>query len=179
TVEKIVASTSETEAGIISSIIAIVTLLVGATGVFVQLQKTLNKIWDIEQKPDQGFMVELRHRLFSFGLILTIGFLLLVSLVVSSLLAAASQFLENIFPEAIAYLFYVLEFVVSLTIISTLFLLMFRYLPDVRMNWRYLFTGAVLTGLLFMLGKYGLSFYFGKAEPASAYGAAGSIILLL
>ncbi len=178
-VEKIVAQASNKEAGIISTIIAVVTLLFGATGVFVQLQKTLNMIWDVEQKPDQGMMVELKHRLFSFGLILTIGFLLLVSLAVSSMLAAFSNYLENIFPEAIAYLFYVIEFAFSLAIISTLFLLMFRYLPDVRMKWNNLMVGAVLTGLLFMLGKYGLSFYFGKADPASAYGAAGSIILIL
>ena len=179
TVEDIILKAGETKAGIISTIIAVVTLLFGATGVFVQLQKTLNMIWDVKQKPNQGIMVELRHRLFSFGLIVSIGFLLLVSLVVSSALAAFSHYLEGVLPDAIAYLFYVLEFAVSLTIISTLFLLMFKFLPDVRMQWRYLTIGAVLTGLLFMLGKYGLSIYFGKAEPASAYGAAGSIILIL
>jgi membrane protein len=178
-VEQIIAKASETKAGVISTIIAVVTLLFGATGVFIQLQKTLNQIWDVEQKPNQGFLVELRHRLFSFGLILSIGFLMLISLVVSSGLAAFSHYLESRLPEAIAYLFYALEFIFSLAVISTMFLLMFKFLPDVRMKWRYLITGAVLTGLLFMLGKYGLSFYFGKAEPASAYGAAGSIILIL
>jgi membrane protein len=179
TVEGIIAKASETKAGIISTVIAVVTLLFGATGVFIQLQKTLNQIWDVRQKPDQGILVELRHRFFSFGLILSIGFLMLVSLVISSVLAAFSHYLEGVFPEAIAYLFYVLEFVVSLVIISAMFLLMFKFLPDVHMKWRHMIIGAILTGLLFMLGKYGLSFYFGKAHPASAYGAAGSIILLL
>lgn len=178
-VEGIIAKASETKAGIISTIIAVVTLLFGATGVFVQLQKTLNMIWDVRQKPDQGIMVEVRHRLFSFGLILSIGFLMLVSLVVSSVLAALSHYLEGVFPDAIAYLFFAVEFAFSLAIISVLFLLMFKFLPDVRMKWSDLTIGAVITGLLFMLGKYGLSIYFGKADPASAYGAAGSIVLIL
>jgi membrane protein len=179
TVEGIVAKAGEMDAGVISTIIAIVTIIFGATGVFIQLQKTLNQIWDVEQKPDQGFMIELRHRIFSFGLILSIGFLLLISLAVSSALAAFSHWLESYFPPAIAYLFYALEFVVSLSVISTMFLLMFKFLPDVKMPWKSLLTGAVLTGFLFILGKYGLSFYFGKAEPGSVYGAAGSLILLL
>ena len=178
-IEGIVAKASEMKAGIISTIIAVVTIIFGATGVFIQLQKTLNRIWDVEQKPDQGFMVEVRHRLFSFGLIISIGFLLLISLVVSSGLAAFSHWLESYFPPAIAYLFYVLEFVVSLSVISIMFLLMFKFLPDVKQTWKSLIIGAVLTGFLFVLGKYGLSFYFGKAEPGSVYGAAGSMILML
>lgn len=179
TVEAIVAKASDVKAGIVSSIIAVITIIFGATGVFVQLQKTLNRIWDVREKPDVGFMVQLKLRLFSFGLVVSIGFLLLMSLVISSLLSAASHYLERIFPDAIAYLFYVLEFVVSLAVISLLFLLMFKVLPDVKNKWRHLVIGAVLTGLLFMLGKYGLSFYFGKAHPASVYGTAGSIVLVL
>jgi membrane protein len=179
TVEQIVAKAGDTKAGTISTIIAILTIIFGATGVFIQLQKTLNSIWDVKQKESVGFMVEVKNRLFSFGLIISIGFLLLMSLVVSSLLSAVSHRLEAIFPDFIAYLFYVIEFVVSLAVISTLFLLMFKVLPDVKNRWRTLVPGAVLTGLLFMLGKYGLSLYFGKAEPASVYGTAGSIVLVL
>lgn len=178
-VEGIIEKAGKKEAGIISTIIAFVTIIFGATGVFIQLQKTLNTIWDIEQKPNQGFMVELRHRLFSFGLILSIGFLLLMSLAVSSVLAAFSHWLEGMFPDVVAYLLYVVEFIFSLAVISSMFLLMFKFLPDIRTAWKNLVMGAILTGLLFMLGKYGLSFYFGKAEPASAYGAAGSVILIL
>nr|MBA3972282.1 YihY/virulence factor BrkB family protein [Bacteroidota bacterium] len=99
--------------------------------------------------------------------------------VVSSVLAATSHWLENYFNEGIAYLFYVLEFLLSLAVITTLFAVMFKVLPDVKLRWRNVVMGSLLTGILFTLGKYGLSFYFGKAEPASAYGAAGSVILIL
>lgn len=178
-VSEIIAKADETKAGIISSIIAVITIAFGATGVFVQLQQTLNQIWEVKQKATQSFLLMLKSRLFSFGLIISIGFLLLISLVVSSLLAAFSHLLEGIFPEGIAYLFYALEFIVSLAVISVLFALMFKVLPDVKMRWRDVIAGSFLTGIFFIIGKYGLSFYFGKAEPASAYGAAGSIVLIL
>jgi membrane protein len=178
-VSQMIVKAGDTKAGVISSIIAIVTIIFGATGVFIQLQKSLNQIWDVEQKPTKGFLRMLKARLFSFGLIVSIGFLLLMSLVISSVLAAMSHWLEARFPEAIVYLFYVVEFTMSLLVISTLFALMFKVLPDVKIKWREVITGSVLTGFLFMLGKYGLSLYFGKADPASAYGAAGSVVLIL
>lgn len=167
------------DAGVISSIIAIATIIFGATGVFVQLQKTLNHIWNVKEKPNLGFMKQLKNRLFSFGLIISIGFLLLISLVISTALAAVSHWLESVFPDFIAYLFYAIEFALSLGIISILFGLMFKILPDVKITWRNVFPGSILTGLLFMAGKYGLSIYLGKAEPGSVYGAAGSVILIL
>lgn len=175
----IVTKAGETKAGIISSIIAIITIIFGATGVFVQLQTNLNQIWDVKQKSSKGFLLMLKHRLFSFGLIVSIGFLLLMSLVISTMLTAFSHWIEGSFPDAIAYLFYALEFAVSLLVITVLFMLMFKILPDVKLKWRDVVVGSLLTGLLFILGKYGMSFYFGKAEPASVYGAAGSIILIL
>lgn len=178
-VEGIVTKAGEMKAGIISTIIAIVTIIFGATGVFVQLQKTLNQIWDVKEREDLSFLKQLRGRLFSFGLILSIGFLLLISLVVSSFLAAASNWLEGVFPDVVAYLLYVAEFAVSLGVISVMFALMFKYLPDVKIAWKDVWIGAFLTGGFFILGKYGLSFYFGKSEPASVYGAAGSIVLIL
>lgn len=175
----VVEKAGEHEGGLIPGIIAIFTIILGATGVFVQLQKTLNQIWDVKEKPNAGFKKMVKDRLFSFGLILSIGFLMLSSLVISSFLAAANHWLKGIFPDVITYLFFVVEFVVSLGIISVLFALMFKFLPDVKLRWRNVWVGAILTGLLFMVGKYGLSFYFGKAEPGSVYGAAGSIILVL
>jgi membrane protein len=178
-VEKIVAKASDIKAGIISTVIAVFTIVFGATGVFIQLQKSLNQIWDVREKTGKGFLRNLKSRLFSFGLVLSIGFLLLMSLVISSLLAAFSHWLEGIFPEGIAYLFYALEFIISLGVITVLFALMFKFLPDVRSSWSCIWVGAGLTGLLFVLGKYGLSFYFGKAEPGSVYGVAGSVILIL
>ncbi len=175
----IVTKASEVDAGIISSILAIVTILFGATGVFVQLQKTLNQIWDVKQKKTKGFVKMLRTRLFSFGLIMSIGFLLLMSLVISTLLAAFSEWLKGSLPDIVTYLFFAIEFLVSMSVITILFMLMFKILPDVRTRWKDVVIGSILTGLLFMLGKYGLSIYFGKADPASAYGAAGSVVLIL
>jgi membrane protein len=175
----IVEKAGEHKGGLLPSVIAIVTIIFGATGVFVQLQKTLNQIWDVKEKPNAGFLKMLKNRLFSFGLILSIGFLMLSSLVLSSVLAATSHWLEGILPDAVAYLFYALEFVLSLGIITVLFALMFKFLPDVHLRWTNVWVGALLTSILFMVGKYGLSLYFGKAEPGSIYGAAGSIILLL
>ncbi|MBA3707149.1 MAG: YihY/virulence factor BrkB family protein [Bacteroidetes bacterium] len=178
-VNEMVAKASDMKAGILSTIIAIVTIIFGATGVFVQLQKSLNQIWDVKEREDLSFLKKLKGRLFSFGFILSIGFLLLISLVVSTILAAASNWLQGIFPDIIAYLFFALEFIISLSVISVLFALMFKYLPNVKMPWKNVWVGAILTGFLFILGKYGLSLYFGKAQPASVYGAAGSIVLML
>lgn len=178
-VEEMVTKAGDTKAGLLPSIIAIITILLGATGVFIQLQKSLNHIMEVKEKPNLGFFKQLKSRLFSFGLILSIGFLLLISLVISSVLAAFSHWLQNRFPDAITYLFFVIEFAISLSVISVLFALMFKILPDVKIPWKNIWVGAFLTGVLFMIGKYALSIYFGKAEPGSVYGAAGSIILLL
>jgi membrane protein len=178
-VGEIVEKAGDTKTGVVAGIIAVFTIIFGATGVFVQLQKNLNNIWDVKQKPNKGIVNTIKSRLFSFGLILSIGFLLLMSLVISTALAAFSHWLEAAFSEAVAYVFYVVDFLVSLTVISTLFALMFKVLPDVKMRWKEAFIGGVVTGTLFILGKYGLSLYFGKAEPASVYGAAGSVVLIL
>lgn len=179
---EIVRKASHTKTGAIAGIIAMITIVMGSVGVFVELQKSLNNIWDVKQKKLKGtksILSTLKNRLFSFGLVLSIGFLLLMSLAISSMLAALSHWMEGVFTEEIAYLFYALEFIVSITVISTLFTLMFKVLPDVKIKWRDAFVGGILTGVLFILGKYALSLYFGKAEPASAYGAAGSIVLIL
>jgi membrane protein len=163
-----------------ATIIGIITILVGATGVFVQLQKSLNIIWEVKAKPSKsGIWTFLKARLFSFGLILSIAFLLLVSLVITSILAAMSKWMESHWPAYIMFLFQTANFVVSLSIISVLFALMFKLLPDAKIKWRYVWVGAFLTGLLFEIGKFGLGLYFGKAEPGAGYGAAGSVILIL
>ncbi|MES2704525.1 MAG: YihY/virulence factor BrkB family protein [Bacteroidota bacterium] len=177
-ISKIIQNANHVKAGLLPGIIAVVLLISGATGVFVQLQTVLNEIWGVKQK-SAGIMLTIKNRIFSFGLILSIGFLLLVSLVVSSLLATASHWIEGVLSTDIAYLMYAIEFIVSLSVISLLFALMFKFLPDVKIAWKDVWAGAIATGFLFILGKYGLSFYFGKANPGSVYGAAGSIVLML
>lgn len=165
---------------VIASIIGITTMLIGATGVFVQLQKSLNIIWEVEAtEKKSGIWNLLKLRLFSFGLILSIAFLLLVSLVISSLLSAAAKWIKQQWDESLLWIFSGLEIFISLAIITILFGMMFRILPDARIKWRTVWIGGFLTALLFTLGKTLLGLYFGKAEPGSGYGAAGSVILVM
>jgi membrane protein len=163
-----------------ATLFGIIIVLVGATGVFVQLQKSLNIIWEVKATTSKsGIFVFLKARLFSFGLVLSVAFLLLVSLVFTSILAVASKWMQAYWPAYIMFLFQAVNFLISLVIVSILFALMFKFLPDAKIKWRYVWVGAFLTGLLFEIGKFGLGLYFGKAAPGSAYGAAGSVILIL
>lgn len=162
-----------------ASLFGLMVLLVGATGVFVELQKTLNEIWQVKVVIKRGIWPILKARLFSFGLILAIAFLLLISLVVSSLLAAMSNWIQVDTSTFMTVVFNVLNFILSLIVVSVLFALMFKILPDARVKWKHVWIGALLTGILFTLGKTALALYFGKVNPASGYGAAGSVILIL
>lgn len=162
------------------AIIGIVTLLLGATGVFVQFQKTLNIIFDVKADPKKsGIMQLVKVRLFSFGLIVAIAFLLMVSLLVTTMLTAFGDWLSSRFSESLLVVIKVVNFAVSLGILTLLFALMLKVFPDAKIKWKEVWTGAILTALLFILGRFALSLYFGKAHPGSAFGAAGSIILIL
>jgi membrane protein len=121
----------------------------------------------------------IKARLLSFGLVISIAFLMLISLLITTALTAFSSWLKGYLPDFMVFIFYLLDFTISLAFISVLFALMFKILPDVRIRWRDVWIGAIATALLFMIGKAGLGIYFGKAEPASIYGAAGSIILIM
>lgn len=159
-------------------IIGFLTLALGATGVVNQLQFAFNKIWNVELKPQVGFKIALKKRLFSFLLIGAIGLLILISLLVSTGLALALNYIRELLPIA-AHILPLSDFFISLAVLSLLFLIMFRYLPDVKLSWKCVWRGAVLTSLLFLLGKFGLSWYFSAANVGSTYGLAGSFILLL
>jgi membrane protein len=161
------------------SIVGITILLVGATGVFVELQKTLNLIWNVKVKPQNGFWLIIKARLFSFGLILAIAFLLTISLVISTALVAISNYIHFESSQMMMTLYGILNFIISLLVISALFGMIFKILPDAKIQWKHVWLGSLVTGILFTLGKMALAYYFGKAEPASVYGAAGSIILIL
>ena len=176
---EMLAKAGQSKSTVWGSIIGVTILLVGATGVFVELQKTLNIIWQVKTVPQKGILPILKARLFSFGLILAIAFLFLISLVISTALAAMSDWIKGDAEDLIAIVFNVLNFIFSLAVISILFALMFKILPDAKIQWKHVWLGSVITGLLFTIGKTALAFYFGKAHPASAYGAAGSVILIL
>lgn len=182
-IEEIIAKAGEQKKSIIATIIGLISLILGAMGVFLQLQTSLNLIWEVKVKPElkgkQKWIKLLRDRLFSFGLIISIGFLLLVSLILTTALAAFSTWIKAHLPDFMLFLFQFINFLISFIIISVLFALMYKILPDARIKWRDVWIGAMVTTLLFILGKFGLGFYFGKAEPGSTYGAAGSIILVM
>jgi membrane protein len=179
-VEDMIAKAGETKSSVWAAILGIATLIFGATGVFAQMQKSLNIIWEVKADPNQKeFLKLLRDRIFSFGLILSIGFLLLISLVITSLLNILSEWLRSRLPEIILYIFFIVEFLISFGFITVLFALMYKILPDVKIRWKYVWIGAIVTSLLFVIGKFLLGLYFGIANPASTYGAASSIVLIL
>jgi membrane protein len=151
---------------------------VGATGVLTQLQLSLNTIWSVEARPDIGFLNLLRKRLLSLGMIIVIGFLLLVSLVISSVIAGFSDYLNTLAPS-LDTIVQLLNFVVSFGITTLLFAMIFKFLPDVVITWGDVWFGSAATAILFSLGKFLIGLYLGNSSFGSSYGAAGSVIILL
>lgn len=161
----------------IATIVGIFTLLLGASGVIGQLKDALNTIWDV--KPEKsGFMGMLKTYLLKGAMVLGIGFLLLVSLLLDSAIAAIGKFAGNHLPGGEA-VWQVVQLVVSFGVITVLFAAIFRFLPDLKIEWRDVWFGAAFTALLFVLGKFGLGIYFGKSAVGSSYGAAGALVLVL
>jgi membrane protein len=179
-VQEIVAKATQSRNSVWAAIIGITTILVGATGVFVEFQKSLNTIWGVKtDETKSGIISLLKARLFSFGLIITIAFIMIVSLVISAALSALSTWISQHFSELLLVVLQVLNFILSLGVLAVLFALMFKFFPDAKIKWRHVWVGSFVTALLFDIGKFILGLYFGKAEPGSGYGAAGSIILIL
>ncbi len=179
-VQQMIMFASKSKESVWATIMGIGIIIFGATGVFVQFQKSLNTIWEVEASASKsGIWSFLKMRIFSFGLIVSIAFLLLISLVVSSILSAFGSWVMMHWSESLLIVFNVVNAIISLSIISVLFALMYRFLPDAKVRWSTVWIGAILTSLLFVIGKTALGLYFGKASPGSGYGAAGSIILIL
>jgi membrane protein len=167
--------------GLTASLIGLVTLLVGATGVMIELQDALNTVWKVLPKPGTGIggiKRLLRVRLLSLALVLSLGFLLLVSLVMSALLEGVVHWLGGFFGQWVV-LGYVVNYGVSIGVIALFFALLFKVLPDAKVHWKDVWIGAILTSLLFHLGKYLIALYIGRASVASSFGAAGSLAVLL
>ncbi len=181
-IQKIIAQQEDqtSKTSLWGALIGIVTLLLGATGVFAQFQKSLNFIWEVKTDTSKsGIWQVVKVRLFSFGLIVSIAFLLMVSLLITTMLASFGDWLSSQFSESLLIILAVVNFIISLAILTVLFALMLKIFPDAKIKWKDVWLGSFVTALLFVIGKFALSFYFGKANPASAYGAAGSIILIL
>jgi membrane protein len=175
--QNMITSASNRQSGIIATLVGVGTLLIGATGVFGEIQSSLNAIWKAE--PSTSTVSRLvRARIASLGLILTLGFLLMVSLVVSAALSALDTYLTGIF-SGIHLLFQVLNFVLSFGLISVLFAAIYKFLPDKQIMWRDVGMGAITTALLFTIGKTLIGLYIGSSKVASSYGAAGALIVIL
>ncbi|MBA9072105.1 membrane protein [Flavobacterium gossypii] len=156
-----------------------VMLLIGASGVFAEIQSSINFIWGLRAKPNKGIKKFIQNRLMSFSMIASVGFLLLVSLLVNSVMDLLSARLKLYFPESTVYLFYVLNLIIVFLIITILFAIIFRTLPDGNIKWKDAFIGASSTSILFMIGKFAIGFYLGSSAVATVYGAAGSVIIIL
>ena len=167
---------AQKHASIITTIIGIVALLFGAAGVFGQLQDALNTIWGVKSKPGAGLFAMIRQRFLSLSMVLGIGFLLLVSLAISTFLTGITKSMGSALPQALGQSF---SFIVSLAVISVLFAMIFKFLPDVKVPLRKVWVGAIGTAVLFTVGKELLALYLGRASTTSAYGAAGSVIIVL
>jgi membrane protein len=162
----------------LATIFGVVTLLIGATGVFGQLQDALNIIWDVKPKPGVGLKVFFLSRLLSFAMVLVIGFLLLVSLLLSAILAAISHYFGDLIPS-FQFVGQLLNFTLSFVVITLLFAAIYKVLPDVKVPWQNLWLGAIVTALLFNAGKSLIGLYLGNSAVSSTYGAAGSLVVIL
>ncbi|THU39370.1 YihY/virulence factor BrkB family protein [Niastella caeni] len=162
-----------------AAVIGIATLLFSATAVFAEIQDSINTIWGFKAKPQKGIWKIFRSRFLSFSVIISLGFLLLVSLAITSVVEGLSNRLKASLPDVTVVLFYILNLVISFIVITALFLLIFKVLPDAKTKWKDVLPGALASSILFMVGKFGVSFYIGKSKIGTTYGAAGSLVILL
>lgn len=176
-VEQMIEAAAKPKSGTLATIVGVITLFLGASGVFGQLKDALNTIWNVEPKKGGGIMGFIQGRFLSLAMVLGIGFLLLVTLIFDAVISAMGDYLGRyVGGEPVLHS---IELVVSFALVTLLFACIFRFLPDLRIAWHDVWFGAIFTSLLFVLGKWGLGVYLGKAAVGSAYGAAGSLVILL
>lgn len=177
-IQIMLASARNPESGVMATLIATLLLLVGATTVFAELKDSLDEIWHVKKSQASGIAVVLRTRLLAFGIVVVLAFLLLATLVVSAMLVVLERFLGGLWVEASAIL-YPVSTMVTFGVISSMFAVIFKMLPQVRLSWKDVWIGAAGTAVLFMLGKYLIGAYLGSSGVSSSYGAAGSVVALL
>ncbi len=163
----------------LATIIGIIFLVIGASSVFAEMQDSINMIWGLKPKPKSGWIAFLKNRLLSFSIIVSLGFLLLVSLGVSALVEAFGNHLKLIVPGMSVVFIYVINQCITVSITTFIFAVIFKVLPDAKIKWKDVIIGAIATMILFLLGKFAISFYISKSNVGSTYGAAGSLIVLL
>jgi membrane protein len=178
-IQEIIKNASINGKGGIAAVIGVITLLIGATTVFGEMQDSMNGIWGLKPRPKSGWLKLVKDRILSFGLIATLGFLLLVSLGVTAIMEALSNRLKAALPDVTVVLFYILNLLLTLVVITILFSVIFKVLPDAKIRWKDILPGAIATAILFMIGKFGISFYISKSNVGTTFGAAGSLVILL
>jgi len=164
--------------GIIATVVSLVVLGLGATGVFSELHTAMNKIWKVRRSQDGFVLGLLKDKFASFTMVLAIAFLLLISMMISAVLSAVTAYFSYLLPGA-DFLWHIVDLIVSFGVVTMLFALLFRYVPDERVTWRDVWIGAAATALLFDLGKFLIGFYIGKSSVGSIFGAAGSVVVIL
>ncbi|MEH2063773.1 MAG: YihY/virulence factor BrkB family protein [Nostoc sp.] len=176
--ETAIKNANKPQTGAIASIISVVVLLLGATGLFTELQDAMNTIWEVKPKPGRSINNMIRLRFLSFAMVIGIGFLLLVSLVISTALATLVTYFSNLLP-GVDFIWQIVNFILSFAITTLLFGLIFKVLPDVKIAWSDVLVGAALTSVLFSIGRFLLGQYLGNGSFGSTYGAAGSLVVIL
>lgn len=176
-IQAMVAHANQPGSGVLGTVVGVVVLFFGASGVFGELQDSLNTIWEVAPRPGRGVLGLVKDRFFSFTMVIGVAFLLLVSLVISAALAAMGQWLSTF--AGVEWLWQGVNFVVSLAMITLLFALVFKVIPDVKIRWRDVWIGASVTAVLFTVGKFLIGLYVGKTGVASPYGAAGSLVVIV
>jgi membrane protein len=178
TVREMIQHGSRPSEGVTASLIGLATLIFGASGVFGELQAALNRMWDVPEDRDKSMWTKVRERLFSFGMVLSVGFLLLVSLLISAGLASLGKFMGGFLPLP-EFVLHLIDLGISVAAISILFALIFKYVPEAPIAWRDVWPGAIVTAAFFTGGKFLIGLYLGKAAVGSAYGTAGSLVVVV
>ena len=160
-------------------IIGSITLLLGATTVFAEIQDSINSIWGLKAKPKKGWLKMLKNRVLSFSIIVSLGFLLLVSLAISTLVDVLNDSLNARFPDVAVAVLYIVNLLVTFIITTTIFAVIFKVLPDAKIQWQHVWAGAIITAILFMIGKLLISLYISRANIGNTYGAAGSLVIFI
>jgi membrane protein len=177
-INELIDNAGKTGTGIVATMVGVVTLLVGASGVFVELQDDLDRIWKAPPRVGAGILNFIRARLLTFGMVLAFGFLLLVALVLHAALAAVGEYWGGIFGGT-EWLLHLINFLISFGVVTVLFAMIYKILPNLKIEWNDVWSGAVVTAFLFTSGKFLIGLYLGKSAVASSYGAAGAVVILL
>lgn len=178
-IQDVIRNVAESSRGSFAAIFGTITLLIGATTVFAEIQDSINDIWGLRPKPKKSWLKLITNRLLSFSVIVSLGFVLLVSLILNGLIEALMDRLKTRFPDMTVMVLYVINLLVTFTVTSTLFAIIFKVLPDAIIKWKDVMVGAMVTAVLFMLGKFGITFYISRSDIGTTFGAAGSLVILL